>query len=107
MGDPHAEDRPARVRGVERSLRVQVGGLGGLEVRPTRVFLWGGAERGPSQRVLPLGSAPRSLEIPRRPREVRAGAVEVRTLGNPLMTLALAGVHAARKLRGPRPDQGS
>jgi hypothetical protein len=26
----------------------------------------------------------------------------VRTLGNPLMTLALAGVHAARKLRTER-----
>jgi hypothetical protein len=49
--------------------------------------------------VLPLGSAPRSLFIPRRPREIDAGPVHVRTLGNPLMTVALAGVHAARRLR--------
>jgi hypothetical protein len=49
--------------------------------------------------VLSLGIAPRPLVIPRRPRSVQAGGVEVRTLGNPLMTLALASVHAARQLR--------
>jgi hypothetical protein len=37
--------------------------------------------------------------IPRRERELLAGAVRVRTLGNPLMTLALAGVHAFRAAR--------
>ena len=99
MSEPHAEEKPARVRGVERSLRVQLGDLGGFELRPTRVFVWGGAERESTARVLPLGSAPRSLQIPRRPREVRAAGVEVRTIGNPLMTVALAGVYAARKLR--------
>ena len=52
-----------------------------------------------NERVLPLGSEPRSLTIPRRPREVHAGAVELRTLGNPIMTMALAGVHVARTLR--------
>jgi hypothetical protein len=93
------EPKPARVRGVERSLEVQVGGLGGFDLRPTRFFVWVGEERRESQRVLPLGSSPRSLYIPRRPREMRAGSVQVRTLGNPLMTVALAGVQAARKLR--------
>lgn len=99
MAEPESDRKPARVRGLERSLQVQVGGLGGFELRPTRVFVWGGAERAGHERVLPLGSAPRSLTIPRRPREVQAGALEVRTLGNPLMTIALAGVHAARRLR--------
>ena len=102
MPEPQSDRKPARVRGVERSLQVQVGGLGGFELRPTRVFIWGGAERQGRERVLPLGSAPRSLTIPRRPRELHAGALEVRTLGNPLMTIALAGVHAARKLRTER-----
>jgi len=102
MPEPQSDRKPARVRGVERSLQVQVGGLGGFELRPTRVFVWGGAERRGRERVLPLGSAPRSLAIPRRPRELQAGALEVRTLGNPLMTIALAGVHAARKLRTER-----
>src|ERR671923_2289245 len=99
MAEPQSERKPARVRGVERSFQVQVGGLGGFELRPTRVFVWPGSERQGHERVLPLGSAPRSLTIPRRPRELQAGAVEVRTLGNPLLTIALAGVHAARKLR--------
>ena len=79
MSDDH-EERPVPVRGVERSLTVRLGGLGGFDLRPTRVFLWGGGEREATERVLPLGSAPRSLQIPRRPREVRAGSVEVRTV---------------------------
>lgn len=101
MGDER-ETRPAPVRGVERSLTVRLGDLGGFDLRPTRMFVWGGREREATERVLPLGSAPRSLQIPRRPREVRAGSVEVRTVGNPFMTIALAGVHAARKLRATR-----
>jgi|ERR671925_982997 hypothetical protein len=91
--------KPARVRGVERSLQVQVGALGGFDLRPTRFFLWTGAEREGNERVLPLGSAPRSLFLPRRPRELDAGPVHVKTLGNPLMTVALAAVHATRQLR--------
>ena len=102
MTSEEAGSKPERVRGVERSLQVRLGELGGFELRPTRVFLWSG-ERERNERVLPLGSAPRSLEIPRRPRELHAGAVEVRTLGNPLLTIALAGVHAVRKLREPKP----
>jgi hypothetical protein len=91
--------KPERVRGVERSVQVQLGALGGFDLRPTRFFLWTGEEREGNERVLPLGSAPRSLLIPRRPREIDAGPVHVKTLGNPLMTVALAGVHAARRLR--------
>lgn len=106
MDDRSAEQGPARVRGVERSLRVQLGSLGGFELRPTRVFIWGAGTRETTERVLPLGSAPRSLQVPRRPREVRAGSVEVRTVGNPLMTIALAGVHAARKVRAARRADG-
>jgi hypothetical protein len=93
------EKKPERVRGVERSVQVQLGSLGGFDLRPTRFFVWTGEERRGRERVLPLGSAPRSILIPRRPRDIEAGPVHVRTLGNPLMTLALAGVHAARRLR--------
>jgi hypothetical protein len=78
---------------------VQVGALGGFELRPTRLFLWAGQERGGRVRIVSLGSAPRSLLIPRRERELFAGAVRVRMLGNPVMTLALAGVHAFRAAR--------
>jgi hypothetical protein len=93
------ETKPERIRGVERSLQLTVRGLGGFELRPTRVFVWGGEDRAATERILPLGSAPRSLTIPRRPRERQAGAVELTTLGNPVMTVALAGVHLARALR--------
>jgi hypothetical protein len=89
----------ARVRGRERELEVQLGGLGGFEVRPTRIFVWPGGERSGRERVISLGTQPRSLMIPRREREVRAGGVRVRSLGNPLMTIALAGVHAVRTAR--------
>jgi hypothetical protein len=94
------------VRGVERSLEVKIAGLGGFELRPTRLFLWSGEEREASERIVSLGTEPRSLDIPRREHELRAGAIEVRTLGNPLLTLALAGVHAIRRLteEPPAPD---
>jgi hypothetical protein len=88
-----------RVRGREREFEVQVGGLGGFELRPTRIFVWTGGERAGRERVISLGTQPRNLMIPRRERQLRAGAVRVRSLGNPLMTLALAGVHAVRAAR--------
>jgi hypothetical protein len=99
MATSEGERKPERVRGRERSLEVQVGHLGGFDIRPTRFFLWSGTDREGQERVLSLGKAPRNLLIPRRPREVQAGGLRVRTLGNPLMTIALAGVHAVRKAR--------
>ena len=96
--------KPVRRRGVERSVQIQVGRLGGIDVRPTRLFLWGGEEREGRERIVSLGTAPRSLLIPRREREVQAGAVRVRSLGNPLMTVALAGVHVARRLARERAE---
>jgi hypothetical protein len=99
MASSESGNPPARVRGVERSVQVQLGSLGGFDLRPTRFFVWGGAEREGQERVLPFGARPRNLLVPRRPRELHVGSVHVRTLGNPLMTIALAGVHAARKLR--------
>ena len=95
-------EKPERVRGVERSLEIQVGSLGGVDLRPTRCFVWIGSERAGGERLVSLGSAPRSLLVPRRRRELRAGAVRVTSLGNPLMTIALAGVHATRKLRAQK-----
>ena len=99
MGETQREDKPARVTGVERSLEIRVGALGGFELRPTRFFVWTGGERESNQRILSLGLAPRPLVIPRRPREIQAGSVEVRALGNPLRTMALASAHLARRLR--------
>ena len=98
MGLVERRESAARIRGVERQLEVQLGPLGGFDLRPTRLFLWSGDDRAGRERVVSLGSAPRSLMIPRTEKEVRAGALRVRSLGNPLMTVALAGVHAVRKL---------
>ncbi len=101
---PASDTRPVRRRGVERSVEVQLGPLGGFELRPTRVFVWGGGEREGRERVVSLGSPPRSLLIPRKEREVQAGTVRVRSLGNPVMTVALAGVHVARRIARERRD---
>lgn len=89
---------PSEATGVERSVEVRVGSLGGFELRPTRLFVWSGQERQEKERIVSLGSEPRSLDMARRERELRAGSVSMRTFGNPLMTAALASVHAARKL---------
>ena len=102
MGSEERERKPARVRGVERSLEVQVGSLGGFDLRPTRFFVWAGEDRKGRERVVPLDSPPRNLRIPRRERRVEVGLVRARTLGNPLMTIALAGVHAAKKVNAER-----
>jgi hypothetical protein len=94
--------KPVRKRGVERSLEIQLGPFGGLELRPTRVFVWAGGERAGRERIVSLGMPPRNLVVPRREREVHAGPVRVRSLGNPVMTMALAGVHVARKIARER-----
>ena len=96
--------KPVRRRGVERSLEIQVGRLGGIDLRPSRLFLWGGEERKGSERIVSLGTPPRSLRIARREREMQAGAVHVRSLGNPLMTIALASVQVARVLARERAE---
>ncbi len=88
---------PAEIRGVERTLEVRVGSLGGFELRPTRLFVWKGEEREGHEQLVPLGERPAGLDYPRRETNLRAGSVEVRTLGNPLMTLALAGVVALKR----------
>jgi hypothetical protein len=81
----------------ERSLELQLGALGGFDLRPTRLFVWSGAEREERARIVSLGFVPGDPgpEVPGR--EVEAGSVRVRTRGNPLMTVALAGVYATRR----------
>lgn len=94
----------SRTVGEERSLEVQVGPLFGVDVRPSRVFLWSGPDRR-ACRIVPLGRRPRTMVIPRRRRQFRAGPIEVTLLGNPLFTLGQAGVAAARVARRGGPDR--
>ena len=99
MGPIERRNSPPRVRGRERGFEVQLGELGGFELRPTRLFLWPGVDRDRQSRVLSLGRAPRNLLLPRAESEYQAGAVRMRSVGNPLMTLALAAVHTAKAVR--------
>jgi hypothetical protein len=99
MGLIERRNSAARVRGRERGFEVQLGELGGFELRPTRVFLWTGTDREEEPRVLSLGRAPRNLFLPRKESEYKAGAVRVRSVGNPLMTVALAAVQTVKTVR--------
>jgi hypothetical protein len=97
--------RPGEIVGSERAFEVKVGALGGFEVRPTRLFVWKGAERRESERLVSLGEQPVGLEYPRRESTLRMGSLEVRSRGNPLMTLALAGAIAVRRWADPEPGK--
>jgi hypothetical protein len=96
------DENAPRVRGIERSLEIRLGSLGGLELRPTRCFLWAGEERQGRERIVSLGIPPRGIVVPRRERELHAGPVTVRSLGNPLFTVGLAAAHVVRRLREER-----
>jgi hypothetical protein len=92
-----SEPPAGEVTGAERTLEVRLGSLGGFELRPTRLFLWKGEERAEAERIIAFGGEPVGLEYPREENTLRAGSVEVRTLGNPLLTIAMAGVIAFRR----------
>jgi hypothetical protein len=87
-----------RTRGQERSVIVQVGGAFGLDIRPSRLFIWAGPERR-AERILPFGRAPRTFLIARRRRHYAAGPVQVTVHGNPLITVGQAGLTMARMMR--------
>lgn len=86
---------------VEPSVRLEVWPVGGVEVRPTRVFVWAGPGRR-LVRVMPLGGTPRAPRRALRERSYRLGPVRAHGLGNPAATLARTGVRAvARAVRPP------
>ncbi|MFN8122441.1 MAG: hypothetical protein U0237_08435 [Thermoleophilia bacterium] len=81
---------------LERSVTVQVWPLGGVEVRPTRVFVWAGPRRR-LLRVIPLGGVPRAPRRPVRERGYGVGPVRGHHRGSPLVTVTQAGVRAAAR----------
>jgi hypothetical protein len=97
--------RPEEIVGSERAFEVKVGTLGGFELRPTRLFVWKGAERRENERLVALGERPVGLEHSRQESTLRVGSLEVRSRGNPLMTLALAGAIAVRRWAEPDPPK--
>jgi len=104
MAGPDPEVSPEVVSGAERSLEVSLGSVGGFELRPTRLFLWRGSDRERSERIVSFGTEPVGLDYERRENALRAGGVEVRALGNPLLTIAIAGAIAFRRWTNP-PDE--
>jgi|GEM_PF-1711409 len=92
-------------RGQEQGFSVTVGRWGGVELRPTRVFVWLGARDLGHERVVPTGMQPRLLRSARRRRHLRIGTWHVAFLGNPAVTLGLLGLNVARRAASPpRPD---
>jgi hypothetical protein len=104
MGLVERDRRPDEITGVERTLEVKLGSFGGFELRPTRLFLWKGSERAESEKLVAIGERPAALDYERRETTTKAGGVEMRTLGNPLMTIALAGAVAVNRWLNP-PDE--
>jgi hypothetical protein len=92
---------PAERTGVERSLEVGLGSVGGFELRSTRLFVWRGSRGEADERIVSFGGAPVGLDLVRPEKSVRAGPLSIRTLGNPLMTVALAGAIAVRRWANP------
>ena len=86
-------------RGVERQITLQVGPLAGVDVRPSRIFVWYGSERTDTERIVSLDRAPRVLRRPHSRRYLQLPGVRVSYLGNPAVTLALASGAWYRRLR--------
>jgi len=85
-----------RISGTERALEVRLGSVGGVEVRPTRVFLWTGPARD-TEKVLPLAERPVGLDQSRAESTIRVGGLHIRSRGNPVLTLAITGAIALRR----------
>lgn len=106
MSAAERDDGPEERTGVERSLEIRLGSLGGFELRPTRLFLWKGGRATDAERIVSFGRPPVGLDYTRRETTHEAGPVQVRTIGNPIMTLAIAGAIALRRIADrPEDDQ--
>ena len=86
-------------QGVERQIVLQFGPLVGVDLRPSRLFMWAGTERAGTQRIVSLDRAPRVLRRAHQRRYLQLPGVEVSYLGNPAVTLALASGAWYRRLR--------
>lgn len=83
-------------QGQERGLSVTARWVG-VELRPTRVFMWLGSRSQGHERVLPTGLEPRLLRSAHRRRHLTIGTCHIAFLGNPALTLGLLGLNVARR----------
>jgi hypothetical protein len=87
MGNlPERPPRPPQ----ERRVEIQLGELGGLDVRPSRTFLWVGRRRAGHEAIVSSGEAPHVPREPKQERSVRLGELEITYAGNPGVTLPLS-----------------
>jgi len=84
-------------QGRERQLSIQAGSLFGVDLRPSRLFLWLGDERRGQERVVSLDRPPRVLRGQPRRRFLRVGPAEISYLGNPAVTLTLSAYNYGRR----------
>jgi hypothetical protein len=82
----------------ERRVEVQVGDLFGIDVRPSRSFVWLGRRREGDELVLPLDRPPKVLDGPASVRTKEIAGAELSYVGNPAVTLPLALYNTARHL---------
>jgi hypothetical protein len=86
-------------RDQERQVAVQVGRSFGFDLRPSRLFVWAGAEREGHERIVSLGKPPARMQAPRRRRWLKVGPAEVSYLGSPAVTLPLSALRYAQHVR--------
>lgn len=82
----------------ERRIALQVGDLFGVDVRPSRTFVWLGRRRAGQEAIVSLGGPP---SVPRRALEERTkqvGATQITYAGSPAVTVPLSAYRAAREV---------
>lgn len=84
--------------GHERQVSVQAGPLFGVDLRPSRLFVWLGDERHGQERVVSLDRPPKVLRGQHRRRFLRIGGAEISYLGNPAVTLGLSAYSYGRRV---------
>jgi hypothetical protein len=85
---------------------VQVGDLFGLDVRPSRSFVWLGRRSEGEELVLSLDRPPRVLREPQPVRTKQIGVAEVSYVGNPAFTVPVSLFNTARHLWKRRTSSG-
>jgi hypothetical protein len=78
----------------ERQVTVQVGRLGGFDLRPSRLFFWLGRDRDRRQRIVSYGRPPKVLRTPRRRAYVHLGGLEIAAAAAGHASLAAAYSHS-------------
>ena len=90
----------------ERRVAVQVGDLFGVDVRPSRSFVWLGHRVEGEERVLSLDRPPKVLPGATPVRTKRIGGAEITYVGSPAVTVPESLVRTARYLWRRRKSAG-